>query len=141
MESSSLPQSRLTGMDEFTPLSNATVRQLRFAMSQYIAWDTMVSQPSAHFNKERRLNYQACRPTDRMGCSLFASGIASRIDDDVTASVALLDRHVHFLMADLEDQYLSAKTPRARRRATQGGLATLFLWLGWLRSSECFTLK
>jgi hypothetical protein len=32
-------------------------------------------------------------------------------------------------------------TPRARRRAAQGGLATLHLWLGWLCSSECFTLK
>jgi integrase len=101
----------------------------------------MVSQQSAYFDKEKRLIYQACRPTDRVGCSLFASGIASRIGDNVTASVALLDRHVRFLMADLEDQYLSARTPRARHRAAQGGLATLLLWLGWLRSSEYFTLK
>jgi hypothetical protein len=36
-------------------------------MSQYIAWDTMVSQPSAYFDKEKRLIYQACRPTDRVG--------------------------------------------------------------------------
>jgi hypothetical protein len=141
MESYSLHQSRLSRTDEFSPLLKATVRQLRPAMSQYIAWDTMVSQPSACFDKEKRLIYQACRPTDRVGCSLFASGIASRIGDNVTASVALLDRHVRFLMADLEDQYLSTRTPRARRRAVQGGLATLLLWLGWLRSSECFTLK
>jgi hypothetical protein len=101
----------------------------------------MVSQPSAYFDKEKRLIYQACCPTDRVGCSLFPSGIASRIGDNVTASVPLLERHVRFLMADLEDQYLSARTPRARRHAAQGGLVTLLLWLGWLGSSECFTLK
>ena len=71
MESYSLRQSRLTGTYECGPLSNATVWQLCSAMSQYITWDTMVSQPSAYFDKERRLIYQACRPTDRVGCSLY----------------------------------------------------------------------
>jgi hypothetical protein len=55
MESYSLRQSRFSSTDEVGPLSNATVRQLRSAMSQYIAWDTMVSQPSAYFDKEKRL--------------------------------------------------------------------------------------
>jgi hypothetical protein len=40
MESYSLRQSRLTGMDEFSSLANATVRQLRSAMSQYIGFPT-----------------------------------------------------------------------------------------------------
>ena len=43
-------------------------------------------------------------------------------------------------MADLEESYLSARTPQARRRAALAGLASLLLWLGWLRSSETFDL-
>jgi hypothetical protein len=101
----------------------------------------MVSRPSSYFDQEKRLIYQACRPTDALGCSLFATGIASRIGEDVNPWVALLDCHVRSLMMDLEDQYLSAKTPRARRYAAQGGLATLVLWLGWLRSFETFHLS
>jgi hypothetical protein len=70
-------------------------------MLQYIAWeDTMVSQPSKDFNKEKRLIHQTCHPTDWLSCFLFASGIASCIGEDCNALVALLDHHVHFLMAD-----------------------------------------
>ena len=44
-------------------------------------------------------------------------------------------------MADLEESYLSARTSQARqRKATLGGLASLLLWLRWLRSSETFAL-
>jgi hypothetical protein len=38
----------------------------------------------------------------------------------------------------LEETYLSARTPKARRMAALAGFATLLLWLGWLRSSETF---
>jgi hypothetical protein len=68
------------------------------------------------------------------------AGIASGIGEDINPSVALLDRHVRSLMMDLEDQYLSIKTPRVQCHAAQGGLATLVLWLGWLRSFETFPL-
>jgi hypothetical protein len=64
---------------------------------------------------------------------LFASGIASQIGDNVTALVALLDRHVCFLMADLENQYLSARTPRACRRVAQVTWPLFFYgWVGFV---------
>jgi hypothetical protein len=141
IESYSLRTTRLKDTDDLRPLSNATVWQLRSALSQYIAWDTMFSQLSSYFDKDKCLIYQACRPTDALGCSLFATGIASPIGKDINPSVALLDGHVRSLMMDLEDQYLSAKTPRAWRRAAQGGLATLVVWLGWLGSFETFHLS
>jgi hypothetical protein len=65
--------------------------------------------------------------------------MAARIRENVNPSVALLDRHVRTLVSDLE--YLSARTPAARRQASLAGLATLLLWLGWLRSSETFGLQ
>jgi integrase len=142
MESYSLRTTTLRGTDERQLLSNATVRQLRSATSQYCAWDLMVSKPDGvYFDQQRRLICQPCRPTDGLGCSLFASGIASRIGEDVSPSVALLDRHVRSLLSDLEELYLSAQATAARRHAALAGLATLLLWLGWLRSSETFDLR
>ena len=49
MESYSLRTTRLRGTDEMQLLSNATVRQLRSATSQYWAWDLMVSKPNSAF--------------------------------------------------------------------------------------------
>jgi hypothetical protein len=141
MESYSLRTTPLRGTDEMQLLSNATVRQLRSATSQYCAWDLMVSKPdSAYFDQQRRLICQPCRPTDGLGCALFASGIASRIGENVNPSVALLDRHVRSLVSDLEELYLASRALGARRKAALAGLATLLLWLGWLRSSETFDL-
>jgi hypothetical protein len=142
MESYSLRTARLRGTDELQLLSNTTVRQFRSATSQYLAWDMMVAHPaSAYFDQQRRLILQSCRATNSLGSSLFASGIAARIGDDVTPLVALLDRHIRFLTAELDERYLSAKKPKARRTAALSGLATLLLWLGWLRSSETFNLR
>jgi hypothetical protein len=142
MESYSLRTTRLRGTDELQLLSKATVRQLRSATSQYCAWDLMVSKPeSTYFDQQRRLICQPCRPTDGLGCALFASGIASRIGENVNPSLALLDRHVRTLMSELDERYLSAKSLVARRQAALAGLATLVLWLGWLRSSETFDLR
>ena len=101
----------------------------------------MVSHPdSAYFDKQKRLICQPVRSTDGLGCSLFATGLGARIGENANPSIALLDRHVRSLMADLEESYLSARTPHARRRAALAGLASLLLWLGWLRSSETFDL-
>jgi hypothetical protein len=94
---------------------------------------------SAFLDQQKRLICQCVRPTtDGLGCSLFATGIAARIGENAVPSVALLDRHVHSLVDDLEETYLSARTPQVRRKAALAGFATLLLWLGWLRSSEAF---
>jgi hypothetical protein len=141
MEAYSLRTTKIRGTDDRKFLSNSSVRPLRSAASQYQAWDLMVSQPdSAFFDQQKRLICQSVRPTDGLGCSLFATGIAARIGENATPSVALLDRHVRSLLTDLEDSYLSARTPHARRKSALAGLSTLLLWLGWLRSSETFDL-
>jgi hypothetical protein len=89
MESYSLRTSKLCGTDEIQLLSNATVRQLQSATSQYLAWDRMVLLPDGtYFDQQRRLICQPCRATDGLGCSLFASGIAARIGENINPSVA-----------------------------------------------------
>jgi hypothetical protein len=96
MESYSLRMTKLKGTDQLQLLSNATVRQLQSATSQYLTWAIMISKPdSAYFDQQRRLICQPCRATDGVGCSLFATGIVARIGEhDVSPSVALLDRHI-----------------------------------------------
>jgi hypothetical protein len=96
-----LRTTKLKGTGELQLLSNATVRQLRPATSQYLAWDIMVSKPDGeYFDQQRRLICQPCRSTDGVGCSLFATGIAARVGEHVNPSMALLDRQVRALEAE-----------------------------------------
>jgi hypothetical protein len=139
MEACSLRRTKIRGTNDTKFLSNASVWPLRSPASLHQAWDLMVSNPgSAFFDQQKRLICQSVRPTDGVGCSLFATGIAARIGENAVPSVALLDRHVRSLVDDLEEIYLMARTPQARRKAVLAGFATLLLWLGWLRSSETF---
>jgi hypothetical protein len=64
-----------------------------------------------------------------------------RVGSESVPSVALLDRHVRWLDRDLDRRYRRTKTPDARRELAQAGLANLIFWLGWLRSTEGFSLR
>lgn len=123
-------------------LAFSTVRSVRSAASQFFAWDAMVSRPSTSFLDEKdRLIYQSVRPTDSLGYSLFSGGMRARIGDETHPAMPLLDRHVRSLDAYLESAYQNAMTDSDRRRWALAGTATLLLWLGWLRSSEVFSLR
>jgi hypothetical protein len=123
-------------------LAYDTIRQLRSAVSQYMAWDMMVRFPgNVYMDQAKRIIHQACRPTDSLGATLFASGLKARIGSESRPSVALLDRHVRWLDADLDRRYRAATTPAVRDELAKAGLANLSLWLGWLRSAENFELQ
>lgn len=117
-----------------------TIRQLRSAASQFFTWDMMVTHPGsavldATANHLLRI---PCRITDDMSATLFASGLSSRIGNEPKPSVALLERHVKWLDADLDRRYQAATTPSLHREFAQAGFANLCFWLGWLRSMELF---
>jgi hypothetical protein len=119
-----------------------TIRQLRSAASQHMAWDTMVRHPGhVHVDQGKRVIRQACRPADSLGAALFASGMKARLGDESRPSVALLDRHVRWLDSDLDQRCRAARTDEVRLELAQAGLANLSLWLGWLRSRETFGLQ
>ena len=122
-------------------ISHNTVRQLRSAAGQFFQWSALVTHPEASWlNKEKRLLYQQCRPTDSAAFSIFSTGLSSRMGDLTNPSQALMERHVKAVDRHLNHLYKTSKDPIVRREAALGGLANLFLWLGWLRSNECFTL-
>jgi hypothetical protein len=132
--------SRRTSGDKTLTLAFTTIRGLRSAASQYLAWDMMVSNPATVLDHQQRVLVQPCRPTDSIGYSFHAKGMASRIGDEAQPSLPLLDCHVRYLDADLDRRYQLATTATIRRTMALAGFANLTLWLGWLRSSETFGL-
>ena len=126
---------------ESQTMAFSSIRQLRSAAAQFWAWDWTVAHPSASYlTRENRLVNQACRASDSYAFTLHATGLGARLGDDVNPSLALLERHALALDADLDDQYRFATNASQRREAALGGLANCYLWLGWLRTSECFGL-
>jgi hypothetical protein len=133
------PSTKRYDKDVALTLTFGTIRQLRSAASQYFAWDMMIAHPtSVVLTKERRLVGQPCRPTDGFSSTLHSRGMMARIGDDSKPSVALLDSQVRAFDAALNDSFLQARSSSGRREYALAGLANLTLWLGWLRTSECF---
>jgi hypothetical protein len=100
----------------------------------------MVATPSAFMDQQRRVLEQPCRVTDGLGYTLYSAGMRTRVGDETHPSVALLDCHVCALNKELNRSFLASTSHLERRQIALAGLANLFLWLGWLRSSECFDL-
>ena len=127
--------------DAAVGVSYDAIRQLRSAVSQLHTWESLVADPATGFvDNQRRLLHLPCRPTDAVGFTHHARGLATRIGTKSRPSVALLDRHVRHLDRALDRSYSQALTYAERRRFALAGLANLLLWLGWLRSSEVFSL-
>ena len=128
--------------DVHLPISFGTVRALRSAASQWLALDALNAAPSgSYMTQEKKVVHQECRPTDGLAFQYFAKGMVERMGDQPKPSVALLDRHVRFLDSDLDQKFLRATSDLERRDIALAGLANLTLWLGWLRSGECFSIN
>lgn len=119
-----------------------SIRQLRSALAHLLAWNS-AQQPQApgFLDRQRRLVYQDCRLTDALPSQLHAQGMAIRLGTEPSPSKALLDRHVRFLLRELDLAYNNATTESSLVDICMGAVATLFLWLGWLRGSEVFGLR
>jgi hypothetical protein len=136
------PSPRRKEAQDFVGVSVTTIRQFRSAVSMYLGWDALVSNPDLAFlDQNKHLLFAPCRPTDNFSSNQFATGFRARLGEDVRPSVALHDRHVRWMDNDLDARYCSARDPAAKRELALAGLANLSLWLGWLRSRETFDLE
>jgi len=125
---------------ELDRLSFGSVRTLRSAASQFWQFHASIALPAGSLiNKEGRLIYQDCRPTDGVAMRMFTAGLSTRMGTTSNPSKALLERHIWKLDHDLNAQFLSC-TASMKRVIALGGFANLTLWLTWVRSSELFSL-
>ena len=112
-------------------LSYSTICQLWSAASQYMAWDMMVCYLGhVYMDQGKRVIQKACRSTNSLGATMFASGMKAGLGDESRPSVALPDRHVRWLDADLNQHYWAARMDEVRHELAKAGLANLLLWLG-----------
>ena len=119
-----------------------TIRQLRSALAHILAWNQMHHPRIPGFlDRNRRLVHQECRITDALPSQLHSQGLAIRLGTESSPSKALLDRHVRFLIRELEQAYMASHRGGSLVDICMGAVATLFLWLGWLRGSEAFGLR
>jgi len=120
--------------------SFGTIRQLRSAVAQFESLALLSTEPGRTVADRNQVWISQCRLTDSHALSLFMTGLGSRIGAETKPSTALLDRHVRWIDADLNNKYLACNSLSTRRELARAGLVNLLLWLGWLRSGEVFGL-
>ena len=131
------PMKRNEGAD--LTLSFTTVRQFRSALGHYQVMDMAVADPTgAHINQAKQVLGAPGRSTDSLVFSLHAAGLKARLGTHTKPSLALQDRHVRWLDADLNRRYLAATDAKQKEELAKAGLANLALWLLWFRSKELF---
>lgn len=134
----SLRQGRANG----DPVVFGSIRPLRSAASQFLAWDACFSTGGASYiDDHRRVLLGDCRSTDNLAYSLFSQGQATRIGHNPQPSTALLERHIRWIDHHLRQRYLQSTDIPTRAFLLRAGFANLILWLGWLRSNEAFSLR
>jgi len=120
--------------------SYGTIRQLRSALSYYETWRLMLTRPEqVYLDANRRVLVHECRFTDSLGHTLFAGGMGSRLGTETRPSMALLERHVLWLDADIEARFQRASaSPDLQAELSRAALANVSFWLGWPRTRELF---
>jgi hypothetical protein len=119
-----------------SPLS-VNCDQLPLISSHGILW---CRPGAAILDEKKRVLHLDCRPTDDLASSLFAAGLGARLGEEAVPSVALLDRHVRALDAELNRLFLSARTPEERRELSLAGLISGLPRVGHPRSCEDYLL-
>ena len=123
-------------------LSFTTLRQYRSAVSQFYGICSLATHPDQGLlDSQKRLLLTPCRGTDSLTSHLHATGMGARLGTQTVPSVALLQRHVRTMVQQWSQEYSVTKDPPRRRALVLAILAAHFLWLGWLRAGEVFSLE
>ena len=120
-----------------------TTRQLRSA----VGWHHTVSLLLGSFTRyvfddrqQRLLQFDTAVNSDA-GLGQFVKGLRGRIGEDSRPSWALRDRHIRAFDGHFDSCYRSSTSRTEKLHWSRAGMANLFLWLGWLRSSELFGIR
>ena len=120
-----------------------TAREQRSAISLYSSWWAAVCSPST-FYKDKELRFLSdphLGPAENILSRMTSKGIASRLGTESNPSQALNQQHIIWNQTAISN-YLKNNTLSVIQQydyiAAQ--CVELILWLGWLRSSEVFSL-
>jgi len=81
-----------------------------------------------------------CIPTDQLGYALMTTGMAKRMGDDSTPSVAMNFNQVWKISEWLEQEWQRPLSIGHRRDLAAAAVTHLGFWLTWLRSAEFFSI-
>jgi hypothetical protein len=121
-------------------IKHNTVRAIKSAASVFYAIDMQNAFPRQVLRDSQRRGQvmERVSPTDEMGTTFCAKGMARRMGTETTPSWAVSHIHVAYIDAHLEEAYQAATDADDRHEITCAGCVNLMAYLGWLRGGELF---
>ena len=118
-----------------------TARGIRSAIGLFYLWDWLLRYPGKVIpTAQKNILSRKTLPNECLEYNLMAEGMARRMGVHTVPPKPLRRCHIQWFLHTLELQFRRAQTPQKRADLVRSALIVLFLWLGWLRSMECFSL-
>ncbi|MGL5813437.1 MAG: hypothetical protein ACRCYW_08935, partial [Aeromonas sp.] len=129
------------GKTEGSRIKFSSARQSRSAVSAFYMWDLAMSRPEQAIAAGQGSHVALhVLPTEELCYTHFSAGLRRRMGDSSQKSTALRFQHIRFLDTQFETMYQAATNTATRHEAAAAGAANLLFWLGWVRSTEGFSL-
>jgi hypothetical protein len=121
-------------------IKHNTVRAIKSAASIYYTLDMQMAFPRQVLRDSQRRGQvmERVSPTDEIGTTFCAKGMARRMGTETKQSWALSHVHIAYIDAKLDEAYIRATTDEDRHELACAGSSNLMAYLGWLRSGEVF---
>jgi hypothetical protein len=121
-------------------IKHNTVRAIKSAASIYYTLDMQMAYPRQVLRDSLRRGQvmERVSPTDEMGTTFCAKGMARRMGTETKQSWALSHVHIAYIDDQLEEAFRRATTEDGRHEIACAGSSNLMAYLGWLRSGELF---
>ena len=124
---------RKTSTEDVDRATYGTTRSLRSAASIFLKLDFQVAFPGEVYTNlnSRILRAPEVTPTDELSYTLMSQGMSGRLAIESRLAVALLDRQVRYLDADLETRFTSGAPRRAAQlQIARAAAVNLVSWMG-----------
>lgn len=129
----------------YNHITFSSARSERSALSALTAW-VFALQPSGTAirtptRQSLSVNPWRVAPSDDLQIQLVVQGLSRRLGTESKPPLAVRSQHVHFNVQHRATVLSHAPSRLATAQLALANLCELLFWLGWLRSSECFSLR
>jgi hypothetical protein len=121
-------------------IKHNTVRAIKSAASIYYTLDMQMAFPRQVLRDSQRRGQvmERVSPTDEIGTTFCAKGMARRMGTETKQSWAISHIHISYINDHLEEAYGKATTDEDRHEIACAGSSNLMAYVGWLQSGELF---